>query len=76
MDTNPDAAARVEQYLLRFQEELYDWTKDPASRVNLVDNPEYASELKAFRGKLLKWMKANNDALVTNYEETIGDGSE
>ena len=76
VDTNPDAAARVEQYLLRFQEELYDWTKDPASRVNLVDNPEYASELKAFRGKLQKWMKANNDALVRNYEKTIGDGSE
>lgn len=67
---------RLEQYLLRSSEELFDWTKDPASHVNLVDNPEYASQLKTSREKLQKWMEENNDSLLPRYREKVIKPSE
>ena len=68
---NRAVSERVQHYLLRSPEELYDWTKDPGSQVNLVENPEFATQLKKSREKLKNWMKVNNDPLLKSYEAKI-----
>ncbi|MFC1760654.1 sulfatase [Planctomycetota bacterium] len=68
---NETVSQRVQQYLLRASEELYDWTKDPGSQVNLVEDPEFAAYLKQSRKKLKSWMKVNNDSLLKNYQTKV-----
>jgi N-sulfoglucosamine sulfohydrolase len=68
---NKDAADRVNTYLLRAPEELYDWTKDPASLDNLARNPEFAVQLKTSRENLRQWMQNNDDPLLNDFETKI-----
>lgn len=68
---NQAVLERVQHYLLRAPEELYDWTKDLGSQVNLVENPEFATQLKKSREKLRNWMRVNHDPLLKNYEAKI-----
>ena len=58
---------RCEFYLLRAQEELYDWSTDPGSWNNLAEDPEYSDVLKAARSGLLQWMKSSDDPLAGDY---------
>ena len=62
---------RVRRYLLRSLEELYDWTRDPGSLVNLVDDPEFAGQLKNSREKLRNWMKTHKDPLLPAYQAKL-----
>ena len=54
-------------YLLRANEELYDWSKDPGSTHNLAKDPEYSGVLSGARKGLLQWMKSSDDPLVDEY---------
>ena len=68
---NKDAAKRVNTYLLRAPEELYDWSKDPASLDNLAGSPEFSKQLKTSRKKLRQWMQANEDPLLNDFETRV-----
>ena len=54
-------AQRVELFLHRVPEELYDVQDDPDAQYNLIDNPDYAEVADRMRGKLRDWMKCVND---------------
>jgi len=62
--TDPAIAARVELFLHRVPEELYDFRNDPDALVNLVDDPEYASDLERLRAELEAWMERTGDAAL------------
>lgn len=64
---NPDIAARVELFLYRVPEELYDFENDPDALNNLVDDPAYASELETLRNQLEKWMEENGDPALSAF---------
>jgi N-sulfoglucosamine sulfohydrolase len=62
---------RYKFYLLRANEELYDWSKDPGSTHNLAQNPEYAAILSGARKGLLHWMKSSDDPKAGEYKNFI-----
>ncbi len=66
-ETDQKVKDRYQHYLLRAQEELYDWSKDPGSQYNLADDPEYAEVLERARKGLLQWMIDTEDPLLTRY---------
>lgn len=63
---------RYDFYLQRKQEELYDWTTDPESKINLIDDPQYAEVLSKARSGLLQWMNSTDDSLIEEYEHLVG----
>lgn len=54
-------AGRVDLFLHRVPEELYDFAEDPDALVNLVDDPAYAAELQRLRDQLEAWMVKFDD---------------
>lgn len=62
---------RYDFYLQRKLEELYDWTTDPGSKINLLDDPKHAEILFKARHGLLKWMKDSDDPLIEEYKHHI-----
>lgn len=63
----PDPAERVEFYLFRAPEELYDIENDPGCLNNLAEDRVYQSVLKRFRRDMLKTLESNMDHELTNY---------
>lgn len=59
--TDEHAAQVVQRYQHRPPEELYDHQADPKELNNLVDNPQYAGELKRLRSELDQWMAEQRD---------------
>ena len=59
--TDEVLAARVEHFLYRTKEELYDYSKDPDALKNLVKDPGHLATLTMMRQKLLDHMKASKD---------------
>ena len=70
-NTDPDIAARVQLFLYRVPEELYDFESDPDALHNLADDPIYQQQLATMRQELLAWMESTNDALISGYREFI-----
>ena len=62
---------RYKFYLLRAPEELYNWSSDPGSWHNLVENSEHSDVLKDVRKGLLEWMKSTNDPLTDEYKSFL-----
>ena len=62
---------RYDSYLLRAEEELYDWTQDPGSKHNLAKDPKYAQVLIEARKGLLDYMKSANDPLAGTYQDML-----
>lgn len=60
-ETDEKVAQRVEFYLNRCPEELYDYENDPWSLVNLASVPEYYAQLKIMRQKMLKRLTDTHD---------------
>jgi len=60
-ESDPEIKARTEFYLYRVPEEFYDMTNDRNERVNLIDDPEYQTEIEAMRRELLALMKRTGD---------------
>ena len=58
---DPAVAARVEMFLYRVPEELYDFATDPAARVNLIDDPAHADQLHDLRASLAEPLDATDD---------------
>ncbi|MCL2513178.1 MAG: sulfatase [Oscillospiraceae bacterium] len=66
IDASPAKTALINSGLLervRDREELFDLTIDPIERVNLINDPRYASVYSELSAKLENWMKKTNDPL-------------
>ncbi|MHC4528748.1 MAG: sulfatase/phosphatase domain-containing protein, partial [Planctomycetota bacterium] len=59
--TDPDAAAKVQMYVQRPAEELYDLEKDPYEMNNLAGDPKYRRLMDSLRKQLLAWMGQQGD---------------
>ena len=60
-ETTPEAARKVNRYIARPAEELYDLEADPLEQHNLAGDPDQAQVLQQLRGKLDVWMKEQGD---------------
>ena len=58
---------RVESYLHRPLEELYDLKRDPHELKNVATDPSYADALKDLRERLKKWQTATRDPWLVKY---------
>ncbi len=59
-------ADRVNHYVYRCKEELYDLKNDPDALCNLADKPEYKQALDQKRKELLDYSKNTNDFVYEN----------
>ncbi|MCK5174468.1 MAG: sulfatase [Planctomycetes bacterium] len=66
--TDEQIAARVQVYRYRTVEELYDLENDPGCLVNLIDDPEYASQLEELRSVLTTRMQESTDPVLRAFE--------
>ena len=60
-ETDSLIAARVALYQYRVPEEFYDFKNDPDALHNLIDDPEYASQIEQFRSKMAEMMQQYED---------------
>lgn len=65
---------RVDLYLTRVPEELYDLSLDPDCVNNLVDNGEDTEILEEFRSLLEEWMRINEDSLHSSFTSHLEQG--
>lgn len=68
----PDPSERVQFYLFRTPEELYDVEQDPGCLNNLAEDPAYRPMLKRYRKGMLAMLEANRDHELTNYRKHLG----
>jgi N-sulfoglucosamine sulfohydrolase len=54
-------AERVRMFRDREIEEFYDLKNDPGCLDNLIENPEFASEVEAYRQRMKTWMEQTGD---------------
>jgi len=67
-------ADRVRLFKYRVPEELYDFSKDPSARVNLIDEPSYTHEADRLRAALEAEMVRTGDPMLDafRYREDRG----
>ena len=66
-----EIAKRVELYLYRTPEELYDLREDPNALYNLAGDPRYREQLKSMRRAMRAWMRRTGDDLLPEYREYL-----
>jgi N-sulfoglucosamine sulfohydrolase len=66
--TDPVVAARLDFYLHRAPEELYDYSKDPFALHNLAYDPAYESILKDMRKNMYAWLNKLGDTCFQGYK--------
>jgi N-sulfoglucosamine sulfohydrolase len=66
-DDNPRIRARVDFYLTRNPEELYDLQADPNGLTNLATNPDHAGALEERRAILTAWLGDSHDRLTDKF---------
>lgn len=64
---NPRLKSRVEHLIYRCAEEFYDLEKDPDERDNLINDPNYQSEITEMKELLLAHMEKTEDPLVRRF---------
>lgn len=73
--TAPAIEKRVEFFLRRAPEELYDLESDPGCRHNLAASPERKSDLSAMRLLMVEEMARTRDPLLASFRKLIlGEG--
>lgn len=65
---NPQYAARVDFYLHRAPEELYDYSKDPHALKNLAGDPAYAAVLSDMQKDMRAWMEKTGDPCFEGFK--------
>jgi N-sulfoglucosamine sulfohydrolase len=65
---DPAVAARVDMYLRRVQDELYDVEQDPCALHNVVGDPARAEVLRELRKRLLDMMTSTADPWLEKYQ--------
>ncbi len=68
---DPKIKARYEFYMLRAREELYDWSTDPGSLINLAEDPAYAEVLNTAREGLHAYMESAKDPVKEDFRKLI-----
>jgi len=58
---NPQVRARMEGFVRRPSEELYDLEADPFELVNLAENPQFQVQRDELKIRLLEWMRREGD---------------
>lgn len=58
---DPEALAKIERFMRRPAEHLYDMEADPFEMKNLADDPAHAPTLKKLSDALDAWMRQQND---------------
>jgi N-sulfoglucosamine sulfohydrolase len=69
--TDEWAKKRLQHFLYRVPEELYDYSRDPHALRNLAQVPEFKAELIRLRKQLLEWMQDENDYLLDTYQKYL-----
>lgn len=64
--------ARMDAYLHRAPEELYDLAADPDCLVNLVDDPALAHRLARSRERTAAWLRSTGDPLAARFAASVG----
>lgn len=67
---DPEIKKRYESYLLRSQEELYNWKSDFGSHYNLSKDSNYRKILEQSRNGLQEWMEKHDDPLTEAFKES------
>lgn len=62
--TDPVWATRAEYLLTRVPEEFFDLRTDPHCMKNLIDEPAYQDQIKAYRGRLARHLKRTEDPMA------------
>ena len=75
-NTDPAIAKRVDLFLHRVPEELYDYSQDPDALHNLAGTPEHRQELERYRRLLLEHMKRTGDPQLPAFESDLKNGRE
>jgi len=70
--TDPKIQARVRQLVEGEPLMLFDLTKDPTERVNLIKAPQYASDVAELSKRLLAHMKKTDDPQTAAFETALG----
>ncbi|MBT2513625.1 sulfatase [Arthrobacter sp. ISL-30] len=70
-EENPQIRDRVDFYLHRSREELYDLKADPACLNNLSGNPGLAPVLAAARTSMADWMASTGDPLHGLFQDQV-----
>jgi len=60
---------RLDLYVYRVPEELYDFSVDPDGLNNLINDTAYKEITKRLKGLLLREMKKTRDSLSGNFQE-------
>ncbi len=69
--TDPKIQARVRQLVEGEPLMLFDLTKDPTERVNLIKDPQYAADVAELSKKLLAHMKKTDDPQLAAFEAAL-----
>ena len=69
--TNPRIADRVELFLHRAPEEFYAFGSDPDALHNLIDDPDRKADIRALIQRLLEWMRATQDPLLSSFRNFV-----
>lgn len=73
--TDESVRERYLYYLVRQNEELFDWSSDPGSKNNLARDTAYAEVLAKARNGMLQWMKSTDDPLTENYQNKVNSSN-
>lgn len=65
---DPAVQKRVDMFRHRMVEEFYDLQKDPGCVNNLIDNPEYQSEIAKYQQRLRAWMVETGDHNIKAFD--------
>ena len=71
--TDPAVAERVELFLKRTPEELYDYESDPGSLVNLINDPDHREIAANLRAELVQHLQSTGDPLAETMEQFLKD---
>lgn len=74
--TDPKIARRVDFFLHRTPEELYDLQADPSCLMNLSSDPRYKATLEAMRKQLLDNMTKTQDHILPAFKEFLAAGKQ
>jgi hypothetical protein len=70
-EQDPKLKSRVNNFIYRCAEEFYDEEKDPDERDNLIDNPNYQTEIIRLKALLLAHMEKTDDPLVRQFRRAL-----
>jgi N-sulfoglucosamine sulfohydrolase len=67
--TDKTIAERVKMFRMRIPEEYYNRNTDPGCKLNLINNPAYAKEIKSAQNNMIILMKKSGDPLLKMFQK-------